>query len=116
HSNSTCARNVSGNAFAQLRETSGRSVFRPAFVQRAFARFDDVSRRRKIRFTDLQMNNVFPLLFKSAGFDKDFKCGFGPDTGHLFGKLHRPTVLPDQSFYAMPFMKLAGATSRCWRR
>jgi len=46
---------------------------------------DDNGWRIEIRFADFEVNDLFALLFKSAGSVQDFKGGFSAEPRHAAG-------------------------------
>ena len=47
--------------------------------------FDDVGGGVEVGFADLEVNDLFALLFKSAGSVQDFKGGFSAEPRHAAG-------------------------------
>ena len=76
---------VFGERLPQIRQTGGRTVMGPALSQGVHSGLYDVRRRVEIRFTDLQMDDAFPLFFKSARFIEHLKCRLGAESGHALG-------------------------------
>ena len=82
------AGNVGGDDLTKFREPAlGPYLVQPS-SSAFFARLHDVRGSREIGFADLQVNDVFPLLLESTCPYEHFKCRFGPEPGHFFGKLH----------------------------
>src|SRR5262249_38137400 len=76
------SRNIGRNGFAKFRKPGRGSVLRPAFIESAFAGLDDVRGSWKIWLPNLEVNDVFSLLFECSGFRQNLECGLRPDAGH----------------------------------
>ena len=59
-----------------------------AFPQSLLPSLNDVAGSREIRFTNLQVDDAFPLRFQRARFGQYLECRFGSKAGHSFYKFH----------------------------
>ncbi len=55
-------------------------------MKRVDRSLDDIRGRIEVGFADLQVNDLFALLFERAGAVQDFKCRFGAKPRHPAGK------------------------------
>ena len=74
------------NDFAQLHQTGRRPVMREALMQSVRTRVNDVARRIKIGFADLEVNDVAPLRLQRFRFHKHFECSLGAKPRHALGE------------------------------
>lgn len=74
------------NDFAQLHQTGRWPVMREALMQSVTTRVDDVARRIKIGFADLEVNDVAPLRLQRFRFHKHLERSLGAEPRHALGE------------------------------
>src|SRR5205823_4571537 len=101
------------------RQSRRRPVVRESLVQRVAGRVDNVARRIKVRFADLEMDDIVALGLERARLHQHFKRRLGPEPRHSFRQTEwtRGSLMHDADYSApTPFvLSTRGVTSLPFR-
>jgi hypothetical protein len=79
---------VIGNHGSQLGLALRGAIVGPTLVKGVLRGRNDVSRGRKIRLPNFQVNDATALCFEGASAHKYFERGLDPDAAHPRGEFH----------------------------
>jgi hypothetical protein len=74
----------------QVWQAGGRAIVSLTLPQSPIGRLDDKIGGQKIRFPDLQVDDVSALGLQQTGSRQDLKGRLRPKSTHPFGDAHRP--------------------------